>query len=83
MHQRRGKKILIYFFLLFLVGSINNIEFNNLKFEAIKNINVLGLGQKDNKILFNDIKTLCLMTMKKEDLTHLLLVVVPLANILI
>ena len=58
MHQRRGKKILIYFFLLFLVGSINNIEFNNLKFEAIKNINVLGLGQKDNKILFNDIKNL-------------------------
>ena len=58
MHQRRGKKILIYFFLLFLVGSINNIKFNNLKFEAIKNINVLGLGQKDNKILFNDIKNL-------------------------
>ena len=58
MHQRKGKKILIYFFLLFLVGSINNIEFNNLKFEAIKNINVLGLGQKDNKILFNDIKNL-------------------------
>jgi cell division protein FtsQ len=58
MHQRKGKKILIYFFLLFLVGSINNIEFNNLKFEAIKNINVLGLGQQDNKILFNDIKNL-------------------------
>ena len=58
MHQRKGKKILIYFFLLFLVGSINNIEFNNLKFEAIKNINVLGLGQKDNKILSNDIKNL-------------------------
>mgnify|MGYP001252349191 FL=1 len=58
MHQRRGKKILIYFFLLFLVGSINNIEFNNLKFEAIKNIHVLVLGQKDNKILFNDIKNL-------------------------
>lgn len=58
MHQRKGKKILIYFCLLFLVGSINNIELNNLKFEAIKNINVLGLGQKDNKILFNDIKNL-------------------------
>ena len=58
MHQRWGKKILIYFFLFFLVGSINNIKFNNLKFEAIKNINVLGLGQKDNKILFIDIKNL-------------------------
>ena len=26
MHQRKGKKILIYFFLLLLVGSINNID---------------------------------------------------------
>jgi len=43
MHQRKSKKILIYFFLLFLVGSINNININNLKFQSIKNINVTGL----------------------------------------
>ncbi len=60
MHQRKGKIILIYFFLLFLVGSINNNEINKLKFEGIKNINVLGLGQKDNKILLDDIKNLYL-----------------------
>jgi cell division protein FtsQ len=43
MHQRKSKKILIYFFLLFLVGSINNININNLKFQSVKNINVTGL----------------------------------------
>ena len=31
MHQRKGKKIVIYFFLLILVGSINNINLNNLR----------------------------------------------------
>ena len=35
MHQRKGKKILIYFFLLLLVGSINNIGLSNLKFKEI------------------------------------------------
>ena len=36
MHQRKSKKILIYFFLLILVGSINNNSINNLKFEKSK-----------------------------------------------
>jgi len=55
MPQRKGKKILIYFFLLLLVGSINNNTINKLKFEKIKNINVLGLGHKDNQILLYNI----------------------------
>ena len=54
MPQRKGKKILIYFFLLLLVGSINNDTFNSFKFDKIKNINVLGLGHKDNQdLLYN------------------------------
>ena len=51
MPQRKGKKILIYFFLLLLVGSINNDTINSFKFENIKNINVLGLGHSDNQVL--------------------------------
>ena len=58
MHQRKGKKILIYFFLLILLGSINNISLNNLKFEKIKNINVTGLADDENSILFEKIKNL-------------------------
>ena len=55
MPQRKGKKILIYFFLLLIVGSINNDTINKLKFEKIKNIKVLGLGHKDNQILLSNI----------------------------
>ena len=58
MHQRKGKKILIYFFLLILVGSINNINFSNIKLKEIDNIKVLGLGDKDNSILLKEIKSL-------------------------
>ena len=54
MPQRKGKKILIYFFLLLLVGSINNETINSFKFDKIKNINVLGLGHNDNQdLLYN------------------------------
>jgi cell division protein FtsQ len=58
MHQRKGKKILIYFFLLILVGSINNINFSNIKLKEIDNIKVLGLSDKDNSILLKEIKNL-------------------------
>ena len=55
MPQRKGKKILIYFFLLLIVGSINNDTINSFKFENIKNINVIGLGHNDNQILLYNI----------------------------
>ena len=58
MHQRKGKKILIYFFLLFIVGSINNISLNNLKLKKINSININGLGENDNAILLQEIKNL-------------------------
>ena len=58
MHQRKGKKILIFFFLLLLVGSINNISLDNLKFREINNINVSGLGDNDNAIILEKIKKL-------------------------
>ena len=58
MHQQKGKKILIYFFLLFIVGSINNISLNNLKLKKINYININGLGENDNAILLQEIKNL-------------------------
>ena len=58
MHQRKSKKILIYFFLLFLVGSINNIDINNLKFQSIKNIKVNGLEIEENSIISKKVKDL-------------------------
>ena len=58
MHQRKSKKILIYFFLLFIFGSLNNVNFNKIKFNKIENINILETSTFDSKILLNKIKSL-------------------------
>ena len=58
MHYRKSKKILIYIFLLILVGSINNISLNNLKFHDIRNISIVGLDIKDKLILLKKINNL-------------------------
>ncbi len=58
MHQQKSKKIIIYFFLLISVGSINNISLSNFKFKSIKNINVTGLGDFENTNLTQDLKKL-------------------------
>ena len=70
MHQRKSKKIIIYFFLLVLIGSINNNSISNLKFEKIKNINIFGLDKDDQKvILYNlnnsDLKNIFFINKKK------------------
>ncbi len=58
MHPKKSKKILIYFFLLILLGSINNIELNNLKFNTTTSIKVSGLNNVNNNIILNDFKKL-------------------------
>ena len=58
MHQRKGKKIVFYFFLLILVGSINNVNLNSFSFKKVNEINVKGLGDSNNFILSNEIKNL-------------------------
>ena len=56
MQQRKSKKILIYFFLLILVGSINNTNLSDLKLHNINEINIIGLDIKDKSILLKKIK---------------------------
>jgi cell division protein FtsQ len=58
MQQRKSKKILIYFFLLIVVGSINNINFNGLILQNINNINVVGLDIKDKSSLLKKMENL-------------------------
>ena len=58
MHQRKSKKILIYFFLLIIVSTIGNNSINNLSFYKVQAINISGLDQKNNQILLNEIKNL-------------------------
>tara|TARA_Y100000996_G_scaffold336085_1_gene272629 strand:+ start:302 stop:973 length:672 start_codon:yes stop_codon:yes gene_type:complete len=58
MHQRKSKKILLYFFLLFIFGSINNVSLSKLKFDEIKKINILGINGAEKEIFLNDFKSL-------------------------
>ena len=58
MHQRKGKKILIYLFILIFAGSINNTALTKIEFENIKNISISGLNDEENLNILNDIQDL-------------------------
>ncbi len=57
MQQRRGKKILIYLFLLFLFGTVNNIELNNLEIDK-PYIEITGLNEIEKKKILDNIQKL-------------------------
>ena len=65
MQKRKSKKILIYFFLLLVVGSINNINFNGLILKNINNINIVGLDIKYKSSLLKKIKNFNLNKYRK------------------
>ena len=50
MHQRKSKKVLVYFFLFVLISSINNVSLSSINFNKIQNINVSGLSKDENKL---------------------------------
>lgn len=48
MHQQKSKKILIYFFLFLIIGSINNKNFNIFDIPKINIVEINGLNQENN-----------------------------------
>ncbi|MDC3042197.1 cell division protein FtsQ/DivIB [Candidatus Pelagibacter sp.] len=55
----KSKRILIYFSLLIILGSINNISLNQLViFDKIKNIKINGLSDSENYDLLKNIEKL-------------------------
>ena len=56
MHQRKSKKIFIYFFLLFFLGSIQNTNLNINNFKNNYFIKVSGLDETENQIIIKEIK---------------------------
>ncbi len=56
MHQYRSKKIFIYFFLLFFLGSIQNTNLNINNFKNNYFIKVSGLGEIENQKIIKEIK---------------------------
>jgi cell division protein FtsQ len=55
MPQTKSKKILLYFFLFLLIGTINNKNLNNLELTKIENVTVSGLDDKNNYELINNL----------------------------
>ena len=73
MQQRKSKKILIYFFLFLVVGSINNVNFNGLKLQNINNFDIVGLGIEEKSNLLEQIENFNLnniFLIRKIDLTN-------------
>ncbi len=58
MHLSKGKKILIYFFLFLIVGSITNNSLTKIHLEKIKNIEISGLDENENINLLENILSL-------------------------
>tara|TARA_B100000902_G_scaffold394376_1_gene450574 strand:+ start:681 stop:1352 length:672 start_codon:yes stop_codon:yes gene_type:complete len=58
MHQRKSKKVLLYFFLIIIFGSINNFNLYKLNLTQIKKINISGFEDTNSQNLLNEIKNL-------------------------
>ena len=58
MRQQIGKRIFVYFLLLLIFASINNINLSKIKFNKVKKINITGLNNLDSEILLKDLKNL-------------------------
>ncbi len=58
MPQSRSKKIYIYIFLFFLIGTLNNKNLDKFNLIKLNNIEVIGLDEKDNLELINDLNFL-------------------------
>ena len=55
MHQRKSKKILLYFFLFIILGTFNNHFLIKVELPKLKNIEVLGLNEDINQKIANDL----------------------------
>ena len=54
MHQKRSKKIILYFFLLIIIGTLNNKNIDKIDLMKINTINVTGLSEnKNNELIYN------------------------------
>ncbi len=74
MHQRKSKKILIYFFLLIAVGSINNLKLSSIYNNNIKEVKISGLDDIENNKIFekiNDLNLQSIFFLRKEDLSKI------------
>lgn len=58
MHLQISKKVFIYIFIFFLVGTLNNKKISNLSFPKIEKIEIVGLTNSENYELSQDLDML-------------------------
>jgi len=58
MQLQISKKILLYFFLLIIFGTLNNKNFNQFELFKIKEINLIDLNLKDKSIFLRNLNLL-------------------------
>ena len=55
MHQRKSKKVLLYFFLLMILGTVHNQILSRIDLPKLKNIKVSGLKEDANMEIANNL----------------------------
>lgn len=58
MPQKKSKKIFIYLIMFLLIGTLNNKNLNNINFTSVNKIKVLGLDDKSNLELIDNLNFL-------------------------
>ena len=56
MHTKKNKKILIYLFLFFIIGTLNNKNLSNFHFPKINQINISGLDDQENSEILRSLE---------------------------
>ena len=56
MHQKKSRKILLYFFLFILLGTTHNLYLKKLELPKIEQIEIIGLNEKENNEISKDLK---------------------------
>ena len=75
MHQRISKKIFIYLFILFIVGTLNNKEISKLIIPKIDNLEISGLSEFENEKIYQELdilKNFNLYFLKQDKISEIL-----------
>jgi len=75
MHQSKSKKIILYFFLFIIIGTLNNKNLNKISLMQINTINVTGLDEKKNNELIyhlNFLKIGKMFFLKKSEIAEII-----------
>jgi cell division protein FtsQ len=75
MHQRISKKIFIYLFIFFIVGTLNNKEISKLIIPKIDNLEISGLSEFENEKIYQELdilKNFNLYFLKQDKISEIL-----------